>query len=374
MMSSSFTIPFDLDKLLAPIDAAQPTGSDLRDDASPNSLYYTLKSTRAQARSLERQALVDDEAPATPGGDWKQILDTALDILTSRSKDLEVVAWLLEALPRLYGFSGLHAGFALTRHLIERYWDGLYPLPDEDGLSTRIAPLIGLNGVEGEGTLITPILHIPLTDDKEAGPFATWQCRQAFEVDRISDPEQKRQRLEDGALSVEELQAAIRSTDAGAFRERHTALNACIDEYQQLQAAIDRACGDESQPTSRIRNALEQCAETLRFIAGDALIEHNDEDVTVEDPPAEDGSSQGASPAPSPGANVTNRRQALKLLDQAATYFRGAEPHSPISYLLDQAIRWSALSLPELLQELIEDQDARKNYCKLAGIKPAQEE
>ena len=373
MMSSSFNMPFDIEALLSPIDVSQPAGSDLRDDASSNSLYYTLKSTRAQARSLERQALVDDDTPVTPSDDWKQILDTAVHILGARSKDLEVVAWLLEALPRLYGFSGLHAGFALTRRLIERYWDHLYPQPDEDGLATRIAPLVGLNGVEGEGTLIAPILHIPLTDDREAGPFATWQCRQAFEVDRISDPEQKRQRLEDGALSMEELQAAIRGTDAPFFRRQHAALTACIGEYQQLQATFDQVCGDESQPTSRIRNALDQCAETLRFIAGDALIEASLMGADTEEVLSEESGTTFA-PEPSPAANAANRRQALKLLDQAAIYFRGAEPHSPISYLLDQAIRWSTLSLPELLQELIEDQEARKNYCKLAGIKPVKEE
>lgn len=366
MMLSSRPTLLDLDTLLAPIDEHQLSGTDIREDASPNSLYYSLKSLRAEARAHEREALIDEEENAVdPGDQWRRILDTATQVLVTRSKDLEVVAWLLEALVRLEGFTGLRDGFRLARELIDRYWDRLYPLPDEDGIATRMAPLIGLNGFEGEGTLIAPILWIPLTSGRDSGPFCTWQCRQAFETDRIADEAQKRQRLEDGALSLEVLNAAIRGTGAAFFRQTHQDLLAAMQEYQGLQASIDRVCGEAPQPTSQIKNALEQCAETLRFIAKDALAAEQDDSEAEQASPEGGVESNGAHFS----GKVQSRRQALKLLEQVAAYFRSAEPHSPISYQLDQAIRWSSLPLPELLGELIEDRDARRGYFKLAGIK-----
>ena len=33
---------------------------------------------------------------------------------------------------------------------MEQFWDGIYPLPDEDGLATRVAPLTGLNGEDAD--------------------------------------------------------------------------------------------------------------------------------------------------------------------------------------------------------------------------------
>ena len=40
-----------------------------------------------------------------------------------------------------------------------------------------------------------------------------------------------------------------------------------------------------------------------------------------------------------------------------------------MSYAIEQVVRWSELSLPELLQELIVDGDARNGFLKLSGIK-----
>ena len=40
-----------------------------------------------------------------------------------------------------------------------------------------------------------------------------------------------------------------------------------------------------------------------------------------------------------------------------------------MSYAIEQVIRWSELSLPELLEELIVDGEARSGFFKLSGIR-----
>ena len=47
---------------------------------------------------------------------------------------------------RSHGLAGLAAGAQLMAGLAERYWDGLFPLPDDYGMETRVAPVTGLNG------------------------------------------------------------------------------------------------------------------------------------------------------------------------------------------------------------------------------------
>jgi len=56
-------------------------------------------------------------------------------------------------------------------------------------------------------------------------------------------------------------------------------------------------------------------------------------------------------------------------LMKVSEFFKSTEPHSPISYNLQQAVKWGHMSLPELLQELIPDESARTEYFRLVGIK-----
>ena len=86
-------------------------------------------------------------------------------------------------------------------------------------------------------------------------------------------------------------------------------------------------------------------------------------------------SGESAEPLPGTAAAAPNgvlqlqqREQAIQTLVQVSEFFRKTEPHSPMSYAIDQVVRWSELSLPELLQELIADQDARKGFFRLTGI------
>ena len=150
----------DFGALLAPIPGDNAAGEDLREDFTPDSVYRRIRAARSEARDAERRVVFDDEEDVSAGepANWRPILDLAPQVIGERSKDLEVTALLIEALAREHGYAGLRDGFRLARELVERFWDDLYPLPDEDdGLYARVAPLAGLNGQEGEGLLIRPV-------------------------------------------------------------------------------------------------------------------------------------------------------------------------------------------------------------------------
>ncbi len=65
---------------------------------------------------------------------------------------------------------------------------------------------------------------------------------------------------------------------------------------------------------------------------------------------------------------METREEAFQSLLQIAAFFKRTEPHSPVSYALEQAVRWGKLPLPELLNELIADQGSREQLFKLVGI------
>jgi len=64
-----------------------------------------------------------------------------------------------------------------------------------------------------------------------------------------------------------------------------------------------------------------------------------------------------------------NRDDAFHQLRTLAEFFRKVEPHSPVSYLLEKAIRWGYLSLPELMSELLLNQeDTIKQVFHLSAL------
>ncbi|WDZ71665.1 hypothetical protein PWW31_10700 [Vibrio harveyi] len=71
-------------------------------------------------------------------------------------------------------------------------------------------------------------------------------------------------------------------------------------------------------------------------------------------PPTSTTQTQPLIQAPSVSIDVQvhNRDHAFHELRKLADYFKQTEPHSPVPFLLERAIRWGYLSLPELLQEM----------------------
>jgi type VI secretion system protein ImpA len=56
------------------------------------------------------------------------------------------------------------------------------------------------------------------------------------------------------------------------------------------------------------------------------------------------------------------------MLERIADFFRRTEPHSPVSYALEQVVRWGGMSLPELLKELISEESVRRDLFRRTGI------
>ena len=74
------------------------------------------------------------------------------------------------------------------------------------------------------------------------------------------------------------------------------------------------------------------------------------------------------------GGPAQNRQQALQKLNEAADYFRRSEPHSPISYLVERAVRWGGMPLMEVLAECVEDPSALQRIQLNLGIRSSESE
>lgn len=363
---------FDLDTLLKPLEGPSPCGSDLRAQSGGEGGYYHLKDLRAGARATERQADSDDEAQA-PLKEWQQIMDSGTSLLANRAKDVEVAVWLVEAAVRLHGFSGLADGFRLLTGLVERFWDDVHPLPDEDGVGVRITAIAGLNGIGAEGTLIQPIRKVPLV--RNDGAFAFWHFQLAQRA--VQTPDTRNRPNRKPPPTPDALRQRMAAVPVAEKRRLLTDIRTCRTAFAELDRALTERCGTEAPPTSAIANLLEEIEYATLFLTELNDVPLPDPVAAAADDPILETSVSGApiqvslpktNPAVGP-EGIASREEALRLLADIGRFFRRTEPHSPISYTIEDLVRRGQMTLPELLAELVADPAVRNSMLTAAGIR-----
>ncbi len=369
-MASPETLDFE--QLLAPISEENPAGENLREDPAFDSIYNRITTARDDASLVDREALRDGALRDGADTDlllndlhkkWEEVLELAPEAISQGSKDLKVTAFLLETLVRDHGFAGLRDGFRLVRRLVEDFWDDLYPQPDEDGVITRVAPLTALNGEDEPGTLIRPIAKVPITQGRSHGPFSLLHYKTASLLAQGKGPSGQ-----DDVVTREMFDVAVRETPPEWFINLLDDLTQCLKEFKDLCKVLKEKCGEEegfslAPPSSNIRNALQECLDAVREIAQAVL-------PTEEDP---DSELSGLGAPGEVSGNIQTRQEAFRMLRRTADFFRRTEPHSPVSYALEKAVRWGEMPLPELLTELIDEGNSLKQVFKLVGIEPPEE-
>ncbi len=369
----------EFDRLLTPISDEAPAGIALKEDSSQMAAYYQIKDAAEAARTAEKQLararLVgdDDEASSIKPPDWKSVRDLAIEAIAEKTKDLWIAAWLIEALTREHGFAGLRDGFRLVRELSERFWEGIHPRPDEDGYAHTVAQLTGLNGEDSEGALIAPIEAIPITQGTSERPLSSGDYKQAAELDQMTDTERRAQRIEQGAVSMQMFDRAVSETSPDFFQNLFEDIQESIDEFARLGVVFDEQCGQDeygysaAPPASNIRNTLDECRDRVTSLARHILEPETDE-PGPEDESGDLAAVAGESQTGVATGKVVTREDAFRALLQVADFFRRSEPHSPVSYALEQVVRWGRMSLPELMAELISDESVRDDLTRRAGI------
>ena len=328
----------DLDDLLAPIDATYPAGEDL---AFSSELDLIQEARRADDPTLEQGDWVTDIKSA----DWPVVARTCSDLLRTRTKDLRIAAWLVEANGQLHGLAGLAQGYRLVARLCDRYWDGLHPLPEGDDHEERIGNLGWLLGNSLQWLRTLPIVQAP------QGRFGLG----AFEAAHARGDQDPG----DGRPGLELLEAARRDTPHGFYRQLLEDADDCVEALRELQLAVDARLGVDGPSFAAVNDQVDTLRRMLGRFAREAGVLTDDDtgtaDVSAGSDPEPTPGTPAAGPAPATAGPLASRRQALAQLRQVAEFFRRTEPHSPVAYLADKAARWGEMPLHVWLKRVIKD-------------------
>lgn len=187
---------------------------------------------------------------------------------------------------------------------------------------------------------------------------------------RVDDEKVRQRRIELGTPTMDAFDAALTATPQSFLMDLRDDLAAATAGFLRLTTLLATKCGTDAPPSSNIRNALAACSHTITSLTRDALA------------PPGSPMAAGASAAngiggalPAGLASVSGfatRQEALNAILRAAKFFRDCEPHSPISYALEQIFRWGRKSFPDLIADLVEESAAREQLFRLVGISPDQ--
>ena len=357
----------EVDTLLQPI-AERPAGGNLREGGPGSELYLRMKDARAAARLAERAASnAETDADPLRAGllQWAELADGAVELLTDQTKDVEIAAWLTEALLRTGGIGGLGDGLMLLDGLLTAFWEhGLWPAPDEDGDETRLGALFGLFGRGGTGTLLQPLKLIALSD-RGGTPVTLWSAEVALAPapPRTADEEAQALVDERRAAALEALASGIARSSRAFLVALRTDLARASDALQTLMQTIDRV-SDVGRFGSQIGEPLTAAIKLLEDHAGNVFAAA----------PAESTAAEAKSPEVALEVGVArgepaSREAALNAVLTLAEFFEKREPQSPIGLSLRETVRRARLPMEALLLELLPDSSSRTLFLQRAGIR-----
>ena len=337
--------------LLAPVSAEAPAGVPAAQDEA----YRRIRHER------------EEEDASLPLGAWERELkranwvaasELAAAALAGRSKDLQLAAWLFEALIARSGFQSLGPCLRLIDALLQQYGDHLHPQDSEH----RINLLLWIGQ-----KLLPPLRRVTITATGSGHDYAwnDWEQAQRNEQLRASLGKQREGEIEGATLA--DVGAALACTPDARIVFLHDCLRDGIAAVHALERTLDAQLGGDAPGLSAIRTLLERVevvvvAEARR--RGVAAPIRSDEDATASQV---DSGQRGDAETGVPNGTL-DRREVYAALAEIAHALETIEPHSPVPYLIRRAVAWGGLNTAQLYSEVFVRCGGQINIFELLGL------
>jgi type VI secretion system protein ImpA len=323
--------------LLNPIPGDNPSGKSLRYDP----VYDKIRESRREEDVLPQ----GDWSREVKKADFPLVIKLTTEALSTKSKDLQLAAWLTEAVMFRDHIAGLREGLDLLRGFMETFWDTLYPEIDDGDLEFRAGPLAWVGSKLDGG-----VRRLPLTKSK-LDYFKYQESRRVgYEADAVSEDKAaaRATAIAEKKCTAEEFDEAVKATGDAYYEKLATNLVAALESVQLLEALSDEKFGREAPSFANLRTALEELQDLVKQYhkPAEEVVEETIEapaEETVEESAAPATSGAPAAKKKSVAAEPADRDEALHRLAIVAHFLRHESPLNPVPYLLLRALRWGEL-------------------------------
>jgi type VI secretion system protein ImpA len=346
----------DIEALARPIGDNEPAGPDLEYSSVAELDRFAAGSPGTIDPST--QELVGAEEP-----NWRKVAEMATDLL-GKTKDLRVAAWLTRAELASRGLTGLAHGLKLIATLSETYWETLYPLLDRDEGDDPIERMNVLANLSpdpnsgGGEALVRTLRGTVIVESREVGRFTVRDLEYA--LGRMTPPAGQT------APAAGLLAAAWKTGEAAANQEKRDGIATGLEAIQSITKTFHDHSGQ--------RPNFDLLQQTLRRV-GD-FYAAQDAEMAGEAGAGESGDEEGGADELGGGAGsggksprsggLASRADAVRILQQVATFLRKSEPSSPAPMFVDRAVKVLQMDFNAIVKELMPD--SRSHIEMLGGI------
>jgi len=348
----------NFETLLAPISEEKPSGEYLR--------YSGIYDEISEARRSDKDVPQGEWQTEIKYADYRKVISLAVPALEKDTKDLQIGAWLSEALVKEHGFVGLRDSLKLMVGFQENFWETLHPEIDEGDMEGRAnaiawmeeqasfaikqAKITGYNGYS----------FIDFDDSKKFDIPDNIESLDSTEQARYNELRAQAER--ENRVTANKWRAEMANTRRAFYEELNFLIDECWAAYADINRVIEEKFDRNQAPgMNNLKKALDDIHSQIKKFLEEKRAEEPDE--AAEEGAEGDGGDGGdgtttvkvAGVATASGA-IQNRQDALKRLADIATFFQKTEPHSPISYLVQRAVKWGNMPLENWLQDVIKDE------------------
>jgi type VI secretion system protein ImpA len=248
----------DIDAILGPLPGDNPAGENLR--YTP--VYDEIKEARRADDPLDR----GDWDREIKTADWDKVIALSMEALTEKTKDLQIAAWLTEALTITEGFEGLVTGLRILTGFLNNFWEHVYPEIDEKDLDYRVGPLEFLNN-----NLWFPIKEVSVTDRRVTPGYSWLKWQESRQVGSEQDIKNqygdiddakkvaRDEKIAEGKLPAEDFDNAVAVSSKVFYVGLAGVLASCVEGFNVFDQTVDEKFGREAPRLSELKQSIEDC-------------------------------------------------------------------------------------------------------------------
>ena len=348
----------NLETLLAPISEDKPSGEYLR--------YSGIYDEISEARRADKDVSQGEWQTEVKYADFRKVISLAVPVLEKETKDLQITAWLSEALVKEHGFVGLRDCLKLVNGLQENFWETLHPEIDEGDMEGRANALAWME------LQTSYALRQAKITGYNGYSFVDYEDSKKYDIpdniESLDSTEQARYNAlraeaeKENRVTANKWRAEMAQTRRLFYEDLNFLIEECWAGYNELNRVIEEKFDRNQAPgLNNLKKSLDDVHTQIKKFLEEKRAEEPDEatDEAVSGEAGTDGEGGAVvrvAGVMTPSGAIQSRQDALKRLGDIAEFFRKTEPHSPISYLLQRAVKWGNMPLELWLQDVIKDE------------------
>jgi type VI secretion system protein ImpA len=321
----------NFETLLAPISEDKPSGEYMR--------YSGIYDEISEARRADKDVPQGEWQTEVKYADFRKVISLAVPSLEKDTKDLQIAAWLSEALVKEHGFVGLRDSLRLMTGFQENFWETLHPEIDEGDMEGRANALAWMEEQASyalKQAKITGYNGYSFVDFEDSKKYDI-----PDNIESLDSTEQARYNAlraeaeKENRVTANKWRAEMAQTRRAFYEDLTFLIDECWAAYADVNRVIEEKFDRNQAPGfSHLKKALDDVHSQVKKFLEEKRGEEPDEETEE----AADGEA------------VEGEGGTVVRVAGVAT------ASGAISYLVSRAVKWGNMPLESWLQDVIKDE------------------